>query len=74
MMNAGEWRALTHSPLSNSPTFIPVPSYNEYTFVLQVLLAVTVRQLGKRRMRLDEHRCIEGHLEELAELLHAFLF
>lgn len=34
---------------------------------------MAIRQLGKRRMRLHEHGCIEGHLEELAKLLHAFL-
>ena len=64
---------LTHSPLSNSPTFIPLSSHNKYAFILQTLLAMTVRQLRKGRMRLYEHRCVEGHFEELAKLLHAFL-
>ena len=25
-------------------------------------------------MRLHEHRCVEGHVEELAKLLYAFVF
>lgn len=65
---------LTHSPLSNSPTSVPLPSHNECTFILQVLLATAIRQLGKRRMRLHEHRCIEGNFEKLAQLLHTLVF
>lgn len=67
-------KGLTHSPLSNFPTLIPLPSHNKYAFILQVLCAVAIRQLGKRCMRLHEYGCVEGQLEELAKLLHAFLF
>ena len=64
---------LTHSPLSNSPTFLPLSSHKKYTFVFQVVLAIANRQLRKRRMRLHEHGCIEGNFEELAQLFHTFL-
>ena len=65
---------LTHSPLSNFPTLFPLPSHNKYAFILQVLGTVAIRQLGKRCVRLHEHGCVEGHIEELAKLLHSFLF
>lgn len=34
---------------------------------------MAIRHLRKRRMRLHEHGCVEGHFEELAKLLYAFL-
>ena len=35
---------------------------------------MAICQLGKRRMRLYEHGCIERYFEELDELLYALLF
>ena len=35
---------------------------------------MTSRHLCKRRVRLHEHGCIEGHFEQLAKLFHTLLF
>lgn len=74
MVNAKRVEGLTHSPLSNLPTLVSLSSHNEYTFILQILLAMAIRQLRERRMRLYEHRCIQRYFKELAKLLYALLF
>lgn len=74
MVNAKRMEGLTHSPLSNFPTPLSLPSHNEYTFILVILLAMAIYQFRKRRMRLYERGCIEGYFEELAQLLYTLPF
>lgn len=50
-----ELQGLTHSPLSDFPTLITLASHDEYTFILQAVLAMAIRQLRKRRMRLHKY-------------------
>ena len=51
----GELQGLTHSPLSDFPALVPLASHDQYAFVLQIVLAMAIRQLRKRRVRLHEH-------------------
>lgn len=74
MVNAKRMEGLKHSPLSDLSTRLPLSPHSEYTFVLQIPLAMAIRQLGERRMRLYEHGCIERYFEELTKLLYALLF
>ena len=66
------------SPLSYVPAFIAVATDDEDVFLFQRcgirVGGWGVDELGEGRVALHEHACVERHVEEAAELVHALGF